>query len=138
MEPLQLLPFGFGLIDNRKLRHLHRRVIKRAETLDREYFRENPLRLTRVRLALDGETGGIAFPGRRAFVIVRQVRPGAHHKYLAFSLMNLAELASSEDAATRLYQQLMEGWQHDPKLTQQEVNEMLAAALAAAPVQGRA
>jgi hypothetical protein len=57
---------------------------------------------------------------------------------LAFSFIDLAELAASEDAAARLYQQLMEGWQHDPKLTQEEVNEMLAAALAAAPVQGRA
>jgi hypothetical protein len=138
MQPSHLPPPGFGLIDDRKLRHLYRRVIKRAEKLDREFFRQNPLRLTRVRRALDGETGRIAFPGRRAFVIVRQVRLGAHHKYLAFSFMNLAELAASEDAAARLYQQLMEGWQHNPRLTQQEVNEMLAAALAAAPVQGRA
>jgi hypothetical protein len=138
MQPSQVPPPGFGLIDERKLRDLHRRVIKRAEKLDREFFRQNPLRLTRVRPALDGETGGIAFPGRRAFVIVRRVRPGAHHKFLAFGFMKLAELAASEDTAARLYQQLKENWQHDPKLTQQEVNEMLAAALAATPVQGRA
>ena len=131
-------PPGFGLIDDRKLRHLYRRIIKRAEKFDRDFFRQNPLRRTWVRPALDGETGRIAFPGRRAFVIVRQVRPGAHHKFLAFGFMNLAELAASEDAAARLYQLLMENWQRGPGLTQQEVNDMLAAALAATPVQGTA
>jgi hypothetical protein len=131
MQPSHLTPTG-------KQRHLYRRVIKRAEKLDREFFRQNPLRLTRVRPVFDGETGRIAFHGRRAFVVARQVRRGAHHKFLVFTFMNLAELAASEDAAARLYHQLVEGWQRDPGLTLREVNEKLAEALAAAPVQGRA
>src|SRR5262249_3463577 len=89
-------PPGLALIDVRKLTRLRRRAIKRAHKLDCDFFRQNPLRLTRVRRAVDGETEtNVSFAGRQWFGAVRQVCPSAFHTLLGFTETNLLEVASS-------------------------------------------
>jgi hypothetical protein len=116
--------------------------MKRAQKLDREFFRQNPLRLTRVRRAIDGETETAAhFPGKQCFVVVRQIGPGAYHGLFAFTdrNCNLAEVASSETVAAKVYDLMLEElggklqeWSTKAK---QRASEGL---LAAARVQGEA
>jgi hypothetical protein len=130
-------PPGLALIDVRKLTRLQRRAIKRAHRLDCDFFRQNPLRLTRVRRAVDGETGtNVSFPGKQCFAVVRQVRPRAFHTLLGFTRTNLLEVASSESAAAKLYDQLLEADQREwaVKWKQQALGELLAFA----PVRGSA
>jgi hypothetical protein len=132
-----LPPPGFVLVDDRTLTRVQRRAIKQAHQLDCEYFRQNPLRLTRVRCAIDEETDTAdLFPGRRAFVVVRQIRPGTHHKLFAFTQCDLVEAASSESAASELYDLMLEGEQRE--WSAKSKNRALDALLIAAPVQGKA
>jgi ribosomal protein L32E len=134
--PTYVPPPGLKLIDDRKLPRFQRRAIKRAKKLDREFFRQNPLRLTRVRRTVDGETGTAVVQGKWSIAIVRQVHPGAYHTLLGFTDINLVEIASSESAAAQLYDLLLEieqrGWA--AKLKQQALGELLAFA----PIAGRA
>jgi hypothetical protein len=134
--PSYMPPPGLELIDDRRLPRFRRRAINRAKKLDRDFFRRNPLRLTRVRRTVDGETGTAAVPGKWSIAIVRQVHPGAHHTLLGFTDINLVEIASSESAAAQLYDLLLEseqrGWA--AKCKQQALGELLAFA----PIGGRA
>jgi hypothetical protein len=130
-------PPGFELINDRELTRAQWQAIERAHQLDCEYFRQNPLRLTRVRRAFDGETEHAAlFPGKRCFVVVRQVRPDAHHKLSAFTHSDLAEAASSESAASELYDLMLadEQWNWSTELKREALSELLAAT----PVRGEA
>ena len=128
---------GFELINDRELTRIQWQAIEQAHQVDCEYFRKNPLRLTRVRCAMDGETDtAVLFPGKRVFVVVRQIRPGAHHKLFAFTHSDLVEAAASESAASELYDLMLEGEQREwsAKAKRQALDELLAAA----PVRGEA
>ena len=124
-------PPGFELIDGCKLTRLQRRAIKRAHKLDCDFFRQNPLRLTRVRRAVDGETEHVAlFPGKRCFVVVREIAPAAHHGLYAFTDSDLVAAASSESAAAELYDLMLEDEQREwsAKSKQRALGELLAVA----------
>jgi hypothetical protein len=124
-------PPGFELVDDRKLTRFQRRAIKRAHKLDCDFFRQNPFRLTRVRRAVDGETEYVAvFPGKRCFVVVRQVVAGAHHGLFAFTHSKLDEVASSESSAAELYDLMLQDEQREwsAKSKQRALGELLAVA----------
>jgi hypothetical protein len=126
-------PPGLKPVDNRKLTRLQRRAIKRAHKLDRDFFRRNPLRLTRVRRAVDGETEHAAlYPDKRCFVVVRQTAPGV----FVFTDCNLVEIASSESVAAEIYELMLEDEQREwsTKAKQLALGEQLAVA----PVHGEA
>ena len=107
-------PPGFELVDARALTRFQRRAIKRAHKLDYDFFRRNPLRLTRVRRGLDGETDETAFfPGKRCFAVVRQIAPGAYHALFAFADTDVAAAASSESTAAWLYDAMLGDQQRD-------------------------
>jgi hypothetical protein len=130
-------PPGFELIDERKLTRLQRRAIKRAHKLDRHFFRQNPLRLTRVRRAVDGETEHAAlYPDKLCFVVVRQIASGAHHGLFVFTDSDLVAAASSESAAAQVYEIMLGDEQREwsTKSKQRALGELLAVA----PVQGSA
>jgi hypothetical protein len=130
-------PPGLKPVDDRTLTRRQRRAIKRAQKLDRDFFRQNPLRLTRVRHVVDGEAEHAAlFPGKRCFVVVRQIAPGAHHGLFVFTDCNLVEIASSESAAAEIYDLtlLVEQREWSNQAKQRTLGELLAVA----PVRGEA
>jgi hypothetical protein len=134
---LQGLSPDFELIDGRKLPRVQRRALKLAHKLDREFFHQNPSRLTRVRYAVKGEAGvDDFFPDKQCVVVVRQVFPDAHHALFAFTDSDLVEVASSENTAAELYDLLLEdeqrGWAVKSK---QRASDGL---LAVAPARGEA
>jgi hypothetical protein len=126
---------GFKLIDPRKQTRRQRRANERAYRADCDFFRLHPLRLTRVRPALDGEPEH-TLPGKRCFVVVRQIRLGTHHKIFGFSNSELPAAFASESAAAEVYNLMLEDWQRDEvaKWKQQALGELLAIA----PVRGNA
>jgi hypothetical protein len=133
-------PPGFELIEDRKLTRHQRRAMKQAQKLDRKFFRQHPLRLTRVRRAIDGETELTAhFPGKKCFVVVRKIVPGAHHGLFAFADSNLDKVASSESVAAEIYDLMLgklggelQDW--STKAKQQALDGLLATA----PMRGEA
>jgi hypothetical protein len=129
-------PEGFEPVENLKLPRFQRRAIKRATKLDREFFRQNPVRLTRVRRAVDGETGEVTVPDKQSFVLVRLLDPGHYHKLLGFSDIDLVELASSENAASWLYEMFRAIKEHRQGATNSK--RASKEKLEAAPAEGEA
>jgi hypothetical protein len=128
---------NFEVIDGRKLPRFQHRALEKAHKLDREFFRQNPSRLTHVRYVVEGEAGtDDFFPGKQCFVVVRRTPSGAHHGLFAFTDSNLVEVTSSESAATDLYDLLLEDEQREWAF--QSKQRALGELIAVAPVRGEA
>jgi hypothetical protein len=87
--------------------------------------------------AVDGETEHVAlFPGKRCFVVVRQIAPGAHDGLFVFTDSDLVAAASSESAAAQVYDIMLGDEQREwsAKSKQRASGELFAAT----PVRGSA
>jgi hypothetical protein len=102
---------------------------------DRKFFQQNPLRLTRVRPAVDGEHYGRPSPAG-LLVVVRRVQPDGYHNLFFNPADPSAPLPdfSSERAAAEMYDLLLEPDQVER--AERVKQQALAALLAAAPAVG--
>jgi hypothetical protein len=108
-----------------------RRANERAYEDDCKFFRQNPLRITRVRPAIDGEVEHL-FPGKPCFAVVRQLRPGSHFR--VFVYINAGSMppgVPSESFAAELFDQFLEDDQRAEleKLKQRETARLLEGAM---------
>jgi hypothetical protein len=107
-----------------------RRANIRAYEDDCKFFDQHPLRLTRVRPAIDGEVEHLE-PGKRCFAIVRQRRPGTHHRIFVYLNAGSMPDFSSECFAAELFDMFLEDDQRSAleALKQHETARLLAGAV---------